>query len=138
MKQEEGYNVAFRINEKTILGRTEDNLSISAKTKESLTKDDQGESQQIITGHEVTFSMNGLMSFNDAAETTQLDRDEILALAMLKGSTAVVPIKYAATDGDTYGGNAIITGYTEGSNSSDTATYSLNLKISGAFAKITA
>ena len=38
----EGYNIALKVNGKTLAGRTQDDLNIAAKTKDSLTKDDKG------------------------------------------------------------------------------------------------
>ena len=55
-----GYNIAFKIgtgsSAKTLAGRTQDDLTIAARTKESLTKDDQG--ADITTGT-ATFSEAG-------------------------------------------------------------------------------
>ena len=41
----EGYNIALKLDSKTILGRTQDDLSISSTTKTNLTKDDDGDSK---------------------------------------------------------------------------------------------
>lgn len=132
----EGYNIAFQVNNKTMLGRTQDDLSITANTKESLTKDDAGEKRVAVTGHEVTFSCSGLIDFNASSGTaTKLDRDDIIALSLVKGSSAPVPVVYSCQGGDTYTGNAIITDYGESSNAEDEATYSISFKISGAFTK---
>lgn len=132
----EGYNIAFQVNSKTMLGRTQDDLSITANTKESLTKDDAGEKRVAVTGHEVTFSCSGLIDFNAGTGTaTKLDRDDIIALSLVKGSSAPVPVVYSCQGGDTYTGNAIITDYGESSNAEDEATYSISFKISGAFTK---
>lgn len=132
----EGYNIAFQVNSKTMLGRTQDDLSITANTKESLTKDDAGEKRVVVTGHEVTFSCSGLIDFNaSTSSATKLDRDDIIALSLVKGSSAPVPVVYSCQGGDTYTGNAIITDYGESSNAEDEATYSISFKISGAFTK---
>ena len=132
----EGYNISLQINNKTILGRTQDDLSISAVVKESITKDDAGVMQRSVVRHDVTFSVSALLSLNSTGATTQLDRDDVIALALTTGSSAVVPVKYLCTGGTTYGGNAIITGYSESSGAdpdSDT-TLSLDLQITGDFA----
>lgn len=132
----EGYNISLQINNKTILGRTQDDLSISAVVKESITKDDEGETQSSVVRHDVTFSVSALLSLNGTGATTQLDRDDVIALALAKGSSAIVPVKYLCASGATYGGNAIITNYSESSSAdpdSDT-TLSLDLKITGEFA----
>lgn len=132
----EGYNISLQINNKTILGRTQDDLSISAVVKESITKDDAGVMQRSVVRHDVTFSVSALLSLNGTGVTTQLDRDDVIALALTTGSSAIVPVKYLCTGGTTYGGNAIITGYSESSSAdpdSDT-TLSLDLQITGDFA----
>ena len=46
----EGYNIALAVDGKTLCGRTQDDLTIAAKVKESITKDDQGETQRQVTG----------------------------------------------------------------------------------------
>ena len=60
----EGYNIAFKLSvgntEKTIAGRTQDDLTIAARTKESLTKDDQGNARVSVTGHDVTFRASNI------------------------------------------------------------------------------
>ena len=50
-----GYNIAFKIGGSTLAGRTQDDLTIAARTKESITKDDQGATQSSINGHDITF-----------------------------------------------------------------------------------
>ncbi len=132
----EGYNIALKIGTKTLCGRTQDDLTIAAKVKESITKDDAGETQRRITGHDVSFSVSGLIEVGNN-EATKLDRDDVIALALATGAGAVVAVQYLCTGGDTYGGNAIITNYTESSNSEDDATYGLELQVTGTFAKVT-
>lgn len=134
----EGYNISLQINTKTILGRTQDDLQISAVTKDSITKDDAGVMQRKVVRHDVTFRVSALLSLNGST-STQLDRDDVIALALATGSNAIIPVKYLCEGGDTYGGNAIITGYSESSSAdpdSDT-TIGLDLAISGDFALVT-
>ncbi|WP_322290568.1 phage tail tube protein [Paratractidigestivibacter sp.] len=135
-----GYNIGIQLGGKTIVGRTQEDLSISAKIKESITKDDQGETQRVVTGHDVTFKISALSTVSATGETTKLDRDEVMALALKKGSEAIIAVKYVCSDGDTYGGNAIITGFSESSSADPTSdtTISLDLQSSGEFAKVTA
>ena len=132
----EGYNISLQINNKTILGRTQDDLSISAVVKESITKDDAGVMQRSVVRHDVTFSVSALLSLNATGVTTQLDRDDVIALALTTGSSAIVPVKYICAGGATYGGNAIIKGYSESSGADPDAdtTLSLDLQITGDFA----
>ena len=44
-----GYNISISLNGKTVVGRTQEDLSISANVKESITKDDQGVKQSAVT-----------------------------------------------------------------------------------------
>ena len=98
----EGYNIAFKIGNKTLAGRTQDDLTIAARTKESLTKDDQGATQVAVIGN-----------------------------ALKTGSQAVLAFKYMPTGGQAYGGNCVITNYSESSNSSDEATYTVDFRVTG-------
>lgn len=135
----EGYNISLTVGAKTLLGRTQDDLTIAAVVKESITKDNAGVMQRKVVRHDVSFKVSALLSLNGLNETTQLDRDDVIALALATGSEAVVAVQYLCTGGDTYGGNAIITGYSESSSADpDTdTTLSLDLQITGAFAKVT-
>ena len=132
-----GYNIKLTIGGKTLAGRTQDSLNISAITKESITKDDNGKKQIAVVGHDVTFSVSALMEIISAGEATKLDRDDVIALSLKTGAEAVVAIEYAREGGDTYQGNAVITGYTEDSSASadSDTTVSLNLQVTGDFTK---
>ena len=132
-----GYNIKLTIGGKTLAGRTQDSLNISAITKESITKDDNGKKQIAVVGHDVTFSVSALMEILSTTESTKMDRDDIIALALKTGDEAVVAIEYALEGGDTYQGNAGITGYTEDSSASadSDTTVSLNLQVTGDFTK---
>lgn len=132
-----GYNIKLTIEGKTLAGRTQDSLNISAITKESITKDDNGKKQIAVVGHDVTFSVSALMEIISAGEATKLDRDDVIALSLKTGAEAVVAIEYALEGGDTYQGNAVITGYTEDSSASadSDTTVSLNLQVTGDFTK---
>lgn len=134
----EGYNISVTIGGKTILGRTQEDLTISAVTKTSITKDDAGVQQESVVRHDVTFRVAALLSLNGTGTATKLDRDDVIALALVTGSSAVVAVTYTCAGGATYGGNAIITNYSESSSAeadSDT-TLSLDLKITGDFALV--
>ena len=132
-----GYNIALSLGSKTILGRTQDDLNISAIVKESITKDDAGVRQRAVTGHDVSFRVSALLEIGVGSAVNKMDRDDVIALALAKGSAAIVAVSYTCAGGDTYGGNAIITGYTESSAAdpeTDT-TISLDLQITGDFTK---
>lgn len=130
-----GYNIALKIGGKTIIGRTQDDLTIAARTKESITKDDNGSRNVSIVGHDVSFSCQGLIDVTTAGDTTKMNRDDVIELALKTGSAAVVAVVYTTASGDTYNGNAVITNYTESSNSEDDATFGLDLQVTGTFSK---
>lgn len=135
----EGYNIAFRIDGRTIAGRTQDDMNIQAVIKESLTKDDKGNSRKKVTGHNVTFRAAGLMDNGNPdanGDATPLTRDEIIALSLKTGEEAIVPVRYGADGGLIYGGNAIISGYSESTNAQGDATIGLDFQISGSFKPI--
>ena len=133
----QGYNIALQVDGKTLAGRTQDDLSISAVTKESITKDDKGNGNQTVTGHNVTFRAAGLMD-NTTGEATKLTRDKVIEMSLRTGDDAIIPVRYGEDGGKIYGGNAIITGYTESTNAQGEATYGLDLAISGEFKEVTA
>lgn len=128
-----GYNIAFKIgtgsSAKTLAGRTQDDLTIAARTKESLTKDDQGATQVSVIGHDVTFRASGLIDVTGG--TNKLDRDDILADALKTGTQAVIAFTYMATGGASYTGNCVITNYSESSNASDDGTYTVDFRVTG-------
>ena len=126
----DGYNIAFKIGGKTFAGRTQDDLTIAARTKESLTKDDAGATQVAVTGHDITFRATGIVELgSDTA--SKMFRNTMIATALLTGNSAVLAFKYIPTGGQAYGGNCIITNYSESSNSSDDATYTVDFRVTG-------
>ena len=127
----EGYNIAFKLNNKTLAGRTQDDLTINPTTKESITKDDQGNKQSMVIGQEVTFAAQGMVEVSTTGATTKLTRDELIEMALKTGSAAVFPFVYSCVGGKSYSGNCVCTGYTESSNSEDTASWTMNFKVTG-------
>ena len=132
-----GYNIALKINGKTCIGRTQEDLSVSPTVKESITKDDAGAKKFSVTGHEVTFSVNGLMEYDGAAGTTKLDNNDLLAQSLKKGTEAEVPCVYDRGSGQSYQGTAIMTRYSESTNSEDEGTYTAEFRITGEFSPVT-
>lgn len=131
----EGYNVALKVGTKTLVGRTQDDLTISALTKESITKDEKGNKISVITGHDVSFRCAGVMEVTGDGQATKIMRDEILEMALKTGTDAEIEVAYGPEGGAIYGGKAVVTGYSETTSAEGDATYSLDLKISGAFTK---
>lgn len=130
----EGYNIATKINGKTAVGRTQDDVTIAARIIESITKDDAGETQAAVNGHDITFSTAGLIGVGNT-DSDKIDRDDMIAQALKKGDDAIVPITYVCDNGDTYEGNAIMTQYRESSNATDRATWNADWRITGSFTK---
>lgn len=124
-----GYNIAFKIGGSTLAGRTQDDLTIAARTKESITKDDQGATQSSINGHDITFRATGLIDVTGG--TNMLDRDDILEDVLKTGSAAIVAFTYTTTGGKVLSGNCVITNYSESSNAEDDATYTVDFKTTG-------
>ena len=131
-----GYNVALKIDDKTIVGRTQDDLTIAATIKESQTKDDAGSKQYAVIGQEVSFKCSALLDVSGGSAEA-MDRDDLIALALEVGDDAEFEVTYEADDGDAYTGTGIITNYAESSNASDDATVSVDIKITGDFTKVT-
>ena len=69
-----GYNIAFKLGivsgntttYKTFAGRTQDDLTIAARTRERLTKDDAGATQVAVIGQDVTFRATGLVELTSS------------------------------------------------------------------------
>lgn len=131
----EGYNVALKVGAKTLVGRTQDDLTISALTKESITKDEKGNKISVITGHDVSFKCAGVMEVDAEGKTETLLRDDIIEMSLKTGKDAIIDVTYGPEGGAVYGGSAVITGYSESTSAEGDATYSLDIKISGAFTK---
>ena len=132
-----GYNIALKIGGKTIVGRTQDDLTIAATVKESIDKDDAGTKRFSVTGHEVTFKVSAMMSVDEVGSGVQkVNRNFLIEQALKKSSAAVVVVTYACANGDSYTGNAIMTNYSESSNAEDEATLSADFKVTGAFTKV--
>lgn len=125
----EGYNIRIQLGGKYLIGVTQDEVSISPVSKESIVKENGGVKQEAIVGHTTTFSISGLIDMTGGSNTI-LDNDDIIAMAMLTGDSAEVSISYVRGSGVAYEGTGIITGYTESSsaNPDEDATYSLTIE----------
>lgn len=130
----EGYNIAFKIGGKTFCGRTQDDLTIAARLTESITKDDAGDTQVTVSGHDVTFSASGMVEVGNTT-ASKMDRDDMLEQALKKSSAAPIAFTYQAQGGDTYTGNCIMTQYRETSNATDIATWQADFRVSGSMTK---
>lgn len=129
-----GYNIILKLGStpKQIVAVTQDDFSVSAVMKESITKDDLGQTKRTVTGHDATFTVAGLAT-NDAGSLVRLTRDDILDMSLKKGSEAIIAFQYLFEGGATVSGNAIITGYNESATASvdQDPTFGLNLQTTG-------
>ena len=128
----EGYNIAFRLkvgnSYLTLAGRTQDDLTIAARTKESLTKDDAVTPQVAVTGQDITFRATGLV---DLTSETAITRDTLLGYALQTSSSAVFEFQYATNGNDLLSGDCVITNFSESSNASDDATLTVDFRVVG-------
>lgn len=133
-----GYNIRLKINDKDVLGATQDDLQVTAQTKDSITKDNAGVKQSAVTGQEITFKVAGLIMI-ESGGTTKLDSDDLLEQSLKTGDSAIIPFKYNRTGGDSYSGNCIMTDYSESTpaDPDSDATYSASFKVSGSMTKVT-
>lgn len=131
MSKQLGYNFYFTWGGKKIAGVTDDQLQITPNVKESITKDDEGDTQSEVVGQGVEITVNGLCYKNGSNETTKLDLDDLIALNLAKGDSAKIQFVYTRATGQAYTGYAIPNGYSESSNSEDYASFSQNFKVVG-------
>lgn len=132
----EGYNIAFKIgvqigqlvSYRTLAGRTQDDLTIAARTKERITKDDAGSPQVGISGHDITFRATGLV---DLDSSLTINRNDLIAMALESGSNAVFNFQYATSGDDLLSGQCVITNVTESSNATDDATLTVDFRVVG-------
>ena len=129
-----GYNIAFKLkvgsSYLTLAGRTQDDLTIAARTKERLTKDDQGNAQVAVSGQDVTFRATGLV---DMSSSTAITRNTLIGYSLQTGNNAVFEFQYATDGGgDILSGNCVITNLSESSNASDDATLTVDFRVVGA------
>ena len=139
----EGYNIAFRIkvgnDYLTLAGRTQDDITVAARTRESLTKTDAGNAQVAVIGHDVTFRATGLI---DLVGDDDITRDDLMDIVMEIGDDAEIEFSYASDTAGPSGnltpasyykcsGTCVITNYSESSNSSDAATLTVDFRVVG-------
>ena len=132
-----GYNIAFKLGitsgstttYKTFAGRTQDDLTIAARTRERLTKDDAGATQVAVIGQDVTFRATGLV---DLTSSTAITRDQLIGFALQAGTNAVFSFQYATNGTYMLSCSCVITNLSESSNASDDATLTVDFRVVGA------
>ena len=125
-----GYNIAITFSPAhfTLAGRVQDDLSIAARVQERLTKDDAGETQVAVLGRDITFRATGLVQINGQG----LDRDWMISTAQrVSGSFAELDFTYVCPNGGTLSGYCVVTNYSESSNASDDATWTMDFRVVG-------
>lgn len=131
----EGYNFRFKVGGHNFIGVTQDDMTITPTTKESITKDDQGNRRRAVTGQDITFKVAGILDLNGTGGTDN-DMDDIIALALAKGDAAEVTFVYTRGTGQAYTGTAVITGYSESTPADGDGTYTLDFAVSGAMTAV--
>ena len=131
----EGYNFRFNVGGHNFIGVTQDDMTITPTTKESITKDDQGNRRRAVTGQDITFKVAGILDLNGTGGTDN-DMDDIIALALAKGDNAKVTFVYTRGTGQAYTGTAVITGYSESTPADGEGTYTLDFAVSGAMTAV--
>ena len=128
-----GYNIAFKVyaNEQyqfAMYGSVQDDLTIAARTKDRITKDDAGVSNIAVSGTDITFRVSGLIVINDP-DTSGPDRDYWIYKAL---DSNEIPFVYVCGDnGTAIRGNCVMTNYSESSNATDDATYTADFRVVG-------
>ena len=126
----EGYNFRFAVGGHNFIGVTQDDMTITPTTKESITKDDAGNRRRSVTGQDITFKVAGIMDLNGTSGTDN-DMDDIIALALAKGDNAKVTFVYTRGTGQAYTGTAVITNYSESTPADGEGTYTIDFAVSG-------
>lgn len=126
----EGYNFRFNVGNKNFIGVTQDDMTITPTTKESITKDDAGNRRRAVSGHDITFRVAGIMDLNGTGGTDN-DIDDIMEMALEKGDNALVTFVYTRATGQSYTGSAIITNYSESTPAEGDGTYTIDFSVSG-------
>lgn len=126
MAQINGYNILFKQGDKLFAGTTSNTFSLTPKVKESLTKEDEGTTNKVVTGYDSEFSVEGVMELNEEEQKTErLDREDIIRLAKA-GEALDFVYGNPAPGSVVQKGKMIITSYSETTNADGEATYSLS------------
>lgn len=133
-----GYNIRLKIGTKFLVGVTQDDLTVTPQTKDSITKEDAGVKRTKVTGHEITFKVAGLVMI-ESGGTTMLDSDDLLEQSLKEGDNARIAFIYSRTGGDSYQGYCIMTGYSESTpaDPDSDSTYTADFKVDGDMSKVT-
>jgi hypothetical protein len=121
-----GYNLILKADTKTFAAVTSNSFSMSPEIKDSITKDDVGVKRKVQTGYSWEIAAEGLVTVKESGETTIIDRNDIIAA--IKAKTVFDVVYGQTTSGSkVQAGEAIITAFSESSDSENEATYSVTL-----------
>jgi len=128
-----GYNTLVKAGNNTFAGVTQDDFSLSAEMKESITKADAGTKHTKIVRVPANITVAGLCS-TDSSSSTVNDREAIIDLVLAKASVAIT---YVVETGLTYSGTGYLTAYKESTAADpDTdPTYSVEISIPNGLTK---
>lgn len=126
-----GYNIRLQLGDKYIAGATDDSFKITPEIEESLIKDDNGEKTLEVIDRNIEFTVTAQLHKKETGEvTTHLDYTDLRQAAHDGTSFAFI---YGEEDSGSYiiTGNAIISDFTETTNSKDVGQVSFTLRAYG-------
>ena len=112
------YNITLKIGERVFAATTSNSFDITPNVKESQTKDDEGTKNKTVSGYEYSFGIDAVVELTEEGEkATRIGRDEAVEMTLLGE-----PVDFV------YKGKAIISAFSEKSDSENEATISLTLQ----------
>lgn len=128
-----GYNIAFEYfaNDQfqfRMAGAVQEDMTIAARTKESITKDDAGSPSLAVVGQDVTFRVSGICIVYPDNESGPPARDWWIS-QILAGTEFT--FWYVMQGGDMIVGTCVPTNYSESSNATDDATFTADFRVTG-------
>lgn len=127
-----GYNIVLKAGTgpaaKIFAGTTSNTFNITAKVKDSITKEDKGTTNSIVTGYDTELTVDGVMEINEEEQkATRADREDIIDM-VTKGEPVDFVYGDPASKSVVRKGKMIITSYSETTDAEGEATYTLSGK----------
>ena len=116
-----GYNITLKVGEKVFAATTSNSFDITPNVKESQTKDDEGTKNKTVSGYEYSFGIDAVVELTEEGEKAT----RIVEMTLLGEPVDFV---YSVKGGKAYKGKAIISAFSEKSDSENEATISLTLQ----------
>lgn len=130
--KQKGYNFIFTVNGLKYAGTQENTFGITPKTKESITKDDNGQMQIEADGYDSEITVKGICALAETGEAlTHIDFTD-LREAVKAGTKLTCVYGGKASGAATESGTYMITSYSESSGSEDYASFDATFKLDGA------